>query len=627
MGLGQRARDRRLRRRRWCWAPCSSGAARWHRSPIIDLSLLRIRTFSAANGMTIVAAAGFYGYTLTNVLFLTGVWRYCVLQAGLALTPGPFVAAAVAGPTSRLAQRIGHRPVLVAGGLIWGGAVMWLVERVGVQPDFLGEWLPGIVLLGIGAGTLFPNLSGAAVASAPGRELRHRDRAELGRAPGRRGARRGRDRRDHRHAVAAAGAGRVRPRLDVRGRLPVHRRPRLPARRAGSSTEAPSLGDAARLVLRRPRRTSAPAPPPPRARRAITRRRRAAGGSPAPRAAVAVPRPRRRCSPDLEPALREQLRRALASRCGSRAGEWLFHEGDPGDAMYIVRAGRLEVVDESSGAVDPRARPRRRARRAGAADSSPRSASVRAARASDLLAIDRRALRGAAAELAGAVAGAEPDPRRAAAQQPGRGRRARGPRPATVALLSLDERVPIGELARGARRGAQERARHRAADRPGARSGRPPGEDPARVFAPLLDRAEAATSSCCSTPARCSAGRALVRVLPAAGRPDPRLHRRRRGPRGAARRGASCRAATWSATTSSPGRRAAEAWAAALERDRVSRGARGRADARRRPDRAAAQRQLGRRRPVGRRRPRLLAHRRAGGADRRRRDRSTASSA
>ena len=134
---------------------------RWHRSPIIDLGLLRNRTFSAANGMTIIAAAGFYGYTLANVLFLTGVWRYSALQAGLALTPGPFVAAAVAGPTSRLAHRIGPRPVLVAGGLIWGGAVMWLVERVGVQPDFLGEWLPGIVLLGIGAGTLFPNLSRA----------------------------------------------------------------------------------------------------------------------------------------------------------------------------------------------------------------------------------------------------------------------------------------------------------------------------------------------------------------------------------------------------------------------------------------------------------------------------------
>ncbi len=141
---------------------------KWHRAPMVDLSLLRIRTFSAANGMTIIAAAGFYGYTLTNVLFLTGVWRYSALSAGLALTPGPFVAAAVAGPTSRLVGRIGHRPVLVLGGLIWGGAVVWFIERVGIQPEFLSEWLPGMVLLGIGAGTLFPNLSSAAVASAPG---------------------------------------------------------------------------------------------------------------------------------------------------------------------------------------------------------------------------------------------------------------------------------------------------------------------------------------------------------------------------------------------------------------------------------------------------------------------------
>src|SRR5215472_17233201 len=82
-----------------------------HRSPIIDLSLLKVRTFSVANAMTVIGAAGFYGYTLANVLFLTGLWRYSVLQAGLALTAGPVVAVVVAGPASRLAQRIGPRPV------------------------------------------------------------------------------------------------------------------------------------------------------------------------------------------------------------------------------------------------------------------------------------------------------------------------------------------------------------------------------------------------------------------------------------------------------------------------------------------------------------------------------------
>lgn len=139
-----------------------------HRTPVIDPGLLRIRNVGVANALTVITAAGFFGYTLANVLFLTGVWHYSALEAGLALTPGPLVTAAVAGPASRLVLRVGYRPVLVAGGLVWGAAVLWFVLRVGTSPAFVTQWLPGTVLLGIGAGLLFPNLTSAAVASAPG---------------------------------------------------------------------------------------------------------------------------------------------------------------------------------------------------------------------------------------------------------------------------------------------------------------------------------------------------------------------------------------------------------------------------------------------------------------------------
>jgi NTE family protein len=141
---------------------------RSHPAAVVDLGVLRIRAFSAANAITIITAAGYYGYTLANVLFLTAVWHYSVLKAGLALTPGPFVAAAVAGPSSRLIGRVGYRPVLAVGGLLWSGAVIWLIARVGIAPAYLSRWLPATVLLGLGAGTLFPNVSGAAIVSAPG---------------------------------------------------------------------------------------------------------------------------------------------------------------------------------------------------------------------------------------------------------------------------------------------------------------------------------------------------------------------------------------------------------------------------------------------------------------------------
>ncbi len=138
-----------------------------HPEPVLDLGLFRHRSFSVANAATLVYAMGFFSMLLGNILFLTGVWHYSILRAGLAVTPGPLVVAAVSGPAGRLASRRGFRPVLVAGFAVFAGGLSIYALRVGVRPDYVGSWLPATLVGGLGIGLTFPVLGAAAVASLP----------------------------------------------------------------------------------------------------------------------------------------------------------------------------------------------------------------------------------------------------------------------------------------------------------------------------------------------------------------------------------------------------------------------------------------------------------------------------
>jgi EmrB/QacA subfamily drug resistance transporter len=138
-----------------------------HPEPVLDLSLFSARSFSVANAAVVLYAMGFYAMLLGNVLFLTGVWHYSILKAGLAITPGPLVVAAVSGPAGRLATRVGFRAVLVAGAALLAGGLIWYATRVGVHPAYLTEWLPATIVTGLGIGLTFPVLSAAAVSSLP----------------------------------------------------------------------------------------------------------------------------------------------------------------------------------------------------------------------------------------------------------------------------------------------------------------------------------------------------------------------------------------------------------------------------------------------------------------------------
>jgi len=65
-----------------------------HHAPVIELPLLRVRSFALANLAAAVFFAGFGAMLLSGVLLLTELWGYSALKAGFALSPGPLMAAA-----------------------------------------------------------------------------------------------------------------------------------------------------------------------------------------------------------------------------------------------------------------------------------------------------------------------------------------------------------------------------------------------------------------------------------------------------------------------------------------------------------------------------------------------------
>jgi len=93
-------------------------SATYH-SPALDLSLFRSNNYRMANLATASFGIAFSAMFLGSVLFLNNVWGYSILESGLLIAPGPLIAAVVAAAAGRAADRIGHRPLLVTGGLIF----------------------------------------------------------------------------------------------------------------------------------------------------------------------------------------------------------------------------------------------------------------------------------------------------------------------------------------------------------------------------------------------------------------------------------------------------------------------------------------------------------------------------
>src|SRR5262249_19457099 len=95
------------------------------------------------------------------------VWHYSVTRAGFAFLPGPVTAALVAGVSGRLADRFGSARFGAAGGILFALSSLWFLGRLDDQPHYLSQYLPGMIVGGIGVGLVLPAFTTLATATLP----------------------------------------------------------------------------------------------------------------------------------------------------------------------------------------------------------------------------------------------------------------------------------------------------------------------------------------------------------------------------------------------------------------------------------------------------------------------------
>src|SRR5215469_14401031 len=121
-------------------------------SPALDLSLFADANYRFSNLATFLFAIAFFAMFLGNVLFLTQIWQYSTFKAGLAILPAPLMVIPVAVLSGRVANRYGHRVLVIPGGIVFALAGISLLLRAGTTPTYVSVWLPSSVLVGLGVG-------------------------------------------------------------------------------------------------------------------------------------------------------------------------------------------------------------------------------------------------------------------------------------------------------------------------------------------------------------------------------------------------------------------------------------------------------------------------------------------
>jgi len=139
-------------------------------APLMPLGLFRLRNLAVANVVGVLWAGAMFAWFFISALYMQLVLGYSAMQVGLAFLPGNLIMAVCSlGVSARLVMRFGIRAPLAAG-LAIAAVGLALFSQAPVDGSFATHILPGMLLLGLGAGIAFNPLLLAAMNDVPPHE-------------------------------------------------------------------------------------------------------------------------------------------------------------------------------------------------------------------------------------------------------------------------------------------------------------------------------------------------------------------------------------------------------------------------------------------------------------------------
>ena len=136
--------------------------------PLMPLRLFRLRSVAVSNIVGVLWAAAMFAWFFISALYMQLVLDYSAMQVGLAFLPANLIMAALSlGWSAKLVMRFGIRGPLAVG-LLLAALGLALFARAPIDGSFMLDVLPGMLLLGVGAGiALNPVLLAAMSEVAP----------------------------------------------------------------------------------------------------------------------------------------------------------------------------------------------------------------------------------------------------------------------------------------------------------------------------------------------------------------------------------------------------------------------------------------------------------------------------